>query len=84
MFLFRCVASASYGTWVGGATSSATLSNLKKEREFVCYLRFRYSLYPSISFTNWNPFSMSSIASFLLFVALHVYSSSSSRFSSCV
>lgn len=27
LFLFRCVASASYGTWVGGATSSATLSN---------------------------------------------------------
>ena len=27
MFLFRCVASASIGTWVGGATSSATLSS---------------------------------------------------------
>ena len=26
-FLFRCVASASYGTWVGGATSSAMSSS---------------------------------------------------------
>jgi len=43
----------------------------KKERG---YLRLRYSLYPSMSFTNLNPFSMSFIASYLLFVALHVHS----------
>jgi len=76
MFWFCCVASASYGTWVGGATSSATLSDLKKEGEFVCYLRFRNSIsWFGVVAIYSNPFSMSSDACLSLFAVLQWYSS---------
>ena len=39
------------------------------------YLRLRYSLYPSISFTYSKPASISLIALSLSLVALHVHSS---------
>lgn len=47
------------------------------------YFLFLNSFIPSISVTYWKPFSISCVASFIVFAVLQVHSSSF-RFSSCV
>ena len=55
------------------------------EKERGCYFRFRNCISPfGVVITYSNPVSISSVASLSLVVALHVYSSSSLTFSSCV
>ena len=59
------------------------LFNRKREGLF-CYLRFLYSLMPSMSCMYSNPFSISWVASLTLVAVLHVYWSSSSKWISCM
>jgi len=69
------------------ATARAKLkisSGMDKKRGIVGYLRFLYIFMLSRSVTYWNPFSMSSLSSSIVWATLTVYSSSSLKCMSCV
>ena len=72
------------GAGMSGAQADSERGILLLYKKRGDYLRFLNSHVPFISVTYWNPFSIRLAASFGVAAVLHVYSSSSLKWISCV